>query len=77
MSGDIGIPISRRLADTSSRPSSVTLPTVSVITHTEHSRPQVKRSEIRTRTCLGYPVSGALVTLESGKSFLPYPMLGG
>ena len=45
-SGDIGNPESRRLANTSSRPSSVITPSVSVIAHTEHGRPNVKRSEI-------------------------------
>ena len=61
-SGDIGNPVSQRLVDISPR-----LP--SVITQPEHGRPQVKQSEIRTRTSSGYPVSGASVTLGSGESF--------
>ena len=41
LSGDIGNPVSRRLVETPSRPSSVISLPVSVITHTEHGRPQV------------------------------------
>ena len=47
------------------------MPPVSVIKHTEYGRPQIKRSQIRTRTSSRYPVSGALVTLGSGESFPP------
>ena len=68
-SRDIGHSISRRLVDTSSRPPSVTLPSVLVAKHTEHGRPQVKRSKIRTRTSSGYPVSGASTAFGSGESF--------
>ena len=68
---DIGNPVSRRLVNILSRPSSVITPPVSVISHTEHSGPQVKRSEIRTRTSSEYPFSGASVTLGSGESFPP------
>ena len=59
------------MTDTPFRPSSVTSPPVSVIAHTEHGRSQVERSEIRTRTSSGYPVSGASVMLGSGESFPP------
>ena len=50
---------------------SVILPSVSVTKHTEHGRPRVKQSKIRTRTSSGYPVSGALITFGSGESFPP------
>ena len=46
-------------------------PPVSVITNTGHGMPQVKRSEIRTRSSSGYPVSGASVMPGSGESFPP------
>ena len=70
-SRDIGNPISRRLVDTSPRPPSITLPPVSVIKHTEYGWPQIKQSQIRTRTSSRYPVSGALVRLGSEESFPP------
>ena len=70
-SRDINSFIYRRLVDTSPRPSSITLPPVSVTRHTEYGRPQVKRSKIRIRTSSGYPISGASITLGSGKSFPP------
>ena len=53
LSRDIGNSISRRLADTSPRPPSITSPPVSVTKHTEYGRPQVKRRQIRTRTSSG------------------------
>ena len=70
-SGDISNPISRRLVNTPPRLSSFILPPVSVSKHTEHGRPQVKRSEIRTRTSSDYPVSGASVMPGSEESFPP------
>ena len=71
LSRDISNSISRRLVDTSSRPPSFTSPPVSVTKRTEYGRPRVKRSQIRTRTSSGYPVSGASITLGSGESFTP------
>ena len=62
-----GDSVSRRLADSSSRPSSVITSPVSVTTYTEHG----KRSEIRTRTSSGYQVYGASITFRSGESFPP------
>ena len=70
-SSNIGNSISRQLVDTSPRTPSVTLPPVSVTKHTEHGRPQVKRSKIRTRTSSGYTVSGASITFGSGDRFPP------
>ena len=70
-SGDIGNPISQQLVNTSLRLSSFITHPVSVSKHTEHGRPQVKRSKIRTRTSSGYPVSGASVTPGSGAIFPP------
>ena len=49
-SGDIGNPIFRHLIDTPPRTSSFIMPPVSVSTYSEHGRPQVKRSQIRTKT---------------------------
>ena len=70
-SQDFGNSVSRRLAHTSSRPTSVITPPISVTTYSGHGRPQVKRSKFRTRTSSEYPVSGASVTLGSGESFPP------
>ena len=47
------------------------MPPVSVNKYTEHGRPQVKRSKIRTRTSSEYPVSGASDTPGSGESSFP------
>ena len=71
LSGDFGNSVSRRSADTSSRPSIVITPPVLVTTYAEHGRPKVKRSKVQTRTSSEYPVSGASVTLRSGESFPP------
>ena len=61
-SGDIGNPISRIMVNTSPRPSSFTMPPVSVTRYTGPGRPQAERSKIRTVSSLGYPVSGASIT---------------
>ena len=76
-SRDIGNPISRQLVNTSPRPPSITSPPVSVIKHTEYGWPQIKRSQIRTKTNSRYPVSGASVTLGSGESFPPSIQISG
>ena len=52
-------------------PPGITSPPVLVIKHIEYGWPQIKRSQIQTRTSSRYPVSGASVTLGSGESF-PY-----
>ena len=49
----------------------VVMPPVSVTKYTENGRPHVKRSEILTRTSSEYLVSGASVTLGSGRASLP------
>ena len=46
------------------------MPPVSVIAHTEHGRPQVKRREIQTRTSLEYPVLGLWLHLDHGRASL-------
>ena len=53
-SGDIGNPVSRRLVNTSSRPSRVITPPVSVIAHTEHGGPQVKQNKFRISSFWGF-----------------------
>ena len=63
--------MSRRLADTPPRPSSFTLPPVSVTKDSGLGRPQVERSKIQAGPSSGYPVSWASIAPGSGKSFMP------
>ena len=66
-SGDIVNPVSRRLANTSSRP-------VSVITHTEHGRPQVinkAKSELHVEPVQNIQFLGLQLHLDQGRASLP------
>ena len=63
--------LERGLVNTLPRPSSFTLPPVSVAKDPRLGRPQVERRKIRAGPSSGYPVSWTLIAPESGESFAP------